>query len=127
MPMESNPEVINQFVQKLGLKIEQYSFQEMLSTEEWALDMIAQPVLGILFLYEVTPVQTEHANQQEVTLNEQQVPQDLFFMKQYAQNACGTIGLFHIILNALTKYPDIIQENSYLDKFRAETLNKSSE
>lgn len=57
MPLESNPEVINEFIQKMGLKTELFSFTEMLSTEEWALEMIPQPVLGILFLYEVTPVQ----------------------------------------------------------------------
>ncbi len=31
--MESNPEVINTLMNKLGLKTEEFSFQEMLSTE----------------------------------------------------------------------------------------------
>jgi ubiquitin carboxyl-terminal hydrolase L3 len=52
MPLESNPEVINQFIAKMGLKTESFAFTEMLSTEEWALEMIPQPALGILFLYE---------------------------------------------------------------------------
>jgi hypothetical protein len=30
MPLESNPEVINSFIQKMGLKNDQFSFQEML-------------------------------------------------------------------------------------------------
>jgi hypothetical protein len=29
-------------------------------------------------------------------------------MKQCAQNACGTIGLFHIILNALKDNPNLV-------------------
>jgi hypothetical protein len=41
----------------MGLKIEAYAFAEMLSTEEWALEMIPQPVLGVIFLYEDTPAQ----------------------------------------------------------------------
>jgi len=41
----------------MGLKTEQYAFSEMLSTEEWAIEMLPKPVLGILFLYEETPVQ----------------------------------------------------------------------
>jgi ubiquitin carboxyl-terminal hydrolase L3 len=90
----------------------------MLSTEDWALEMIPQPVLGVLFLYEVTPVQSEHSHNQDATLHPEQVPQDIFFMKQYAQNACGTIGLFHIILNALKNHPDIILPESYLEKFK---------
>lgn len=62
--------------------------------------MIPQPVLGIIFLYEVTPVQTNFQNQQEPSLKPEEIPQDIFFMKQYAQNACGTIALFHIAINA---------------------------
>lgn len=31
MPLESNPEVINSFISKMGLKTELFSFQEMLS------------------------------------------------------------------------------------------------
>lgn len=38
-------------------------------------------------------------------------------MKQYAQNACGTIALFHIILNSLKDYPFIVKQDSYLMKF----------
>lgn len=33
LPLESNPEVINTFIKKIGLKTEQYSFQELLSIE----------------------------------------------------------------------------------------------
>ena len=59
-PLESNPEVINEFIQKMGLRTENYAFTEMLSTEEWALEMIPQPAIGILFLYEETPAQKQH-------------------------------------------------------------------
>lgn len=38
-------------------------------------------------------------------------------MKQYAKNACGTIALFHAILNASDKYPDVIKEGSYFKDF----------
>lgn len=47
-------------------------------------------------------------------------------MKQYARNACGTIALFHIILNAKETYPEIITADSYLDKFYATTSNADS-
>lgn len=52
MPLESNPEVINSFISKMGLKTELFVFTELLSTEEWALEMIPKPVIGILLLYE---------------------------------------------------------------------------
>jgi len=38
-------------------------------------------------------------------------------MKQYAKNACGTIALFHVIINAAKKYPHIISDNSYFSQF----------
>ena len=52
MPLESNPEVINSFISKMGLKTELFVFTELLSTEEWALEMIPKPVIGFLLLYE---------------------------------------------------------------------------
>lgn len=44
-------------------------------------------------------------------------------MKQYAKNACGTIALFHIILNAADKYPTILTQGSYLDTFKNNSIN----
>lgn len=37
LPLESNPEIVNPFINKMGLKTDLYSFQEMLSIEDWAL------------------------------------------------------------------------------------------
>ena len=48
-------------------------------------------------------------------------------MKQKAINACGTIGLFHIILNAKEKYPNIIKTDSFLDKFNQQSTGKDCE
>lgn len=86
--------------------------------------MLPQPALGIVFLFEQTPVQTNHKKEQEESLNPENVPKDIFFMKQFAHNACGTIALFHIIINALSNYPNIVEANSYLAKFKEESSNK---
>ena len=48
-------------------------------------------------------------------------------MKQYAQNACGTIALFHVLINKMKEYHDIIEPDSYLTKFSTSTTNKSPE
>lgn len=71
--------------------------------------MIPQPVLGIVMLYQVTPPQTAFKKQEAESLDPSVVPEKMFYMKQYAQNACGTIALFHVILNALREYPDIVE------------------
>jgi hypothetical protein len=39
-------------------------------------------------------------------------------MKQYAHNACGTIALFHVILNAVDEHPDIVKAGSKLAEFK---------
>ncbi len=36
LPIESNPTIINDYIQKLGFDTFYYSFQDLLSIEEWA-------------------------------------------------------------------------------------------
>lgn len=81
--------------------------------------MIPQPVLGILFLYEETPAQQAHKEAESHHLKPEETPSNVFFMRQYARNACGTIALFHIVINAASDHPDLIVPGSYLDNFQA--------
>ena len=127
MPLESNPEVINPFIAKMGLKTENYCFQEMLGLEDWAMEMIPQPVLGVMFLYQCTPVQVAFKNTQADQLDPTAVPNEIFYMKQFAQNACGTIALFHIILNSMPNHADMVTPNSYLTKFLSEAQTQAPE
>lgn len=127
MQLESNPEVINSYIAKLGLQTNAYSFQELLSLEEWAFEMIPKPVLGIMMLYEESPAQTQFKTAEEATLKPEEVPANVFYMKQHAINACGSIALFHIIMNAKEKYPAIVTPGSFLDKFSEQALGKDSE
>jgi ubiquitin carboxyl-terminal hydrolase L3 len=46
-------------------------------------------------------------------------------MKQYAKNACGTIALFHVIMNNLYDYPDLVKEETYLTKFSEENFGRT--
>ena len=111
----------------MGMNTEKFLFQEMISTDDWALDMINKPALGILFLYQCTPVQTDAKELQAPNLKPEDIPSNVFYMKQYAQNACGTIGLFHIVLNALESQPDLVAADSFLSKFRGNAQNGSAE
>jgi ubiquitin carboxyl-terminal hydrolase L3 len=124
MPLESNPEVINPFISKMGLKTHEFSFQEMMSIEEWALQMLPSPVLGIMLCYEMSPAQLAFKNEQADGLNPEAVPKDIFYMKQFAHNACGTIALFHIILNNMGKHPGMVTADSYIEKFKNSGLDK---
>lgn len=67
--------------------------------------MIPKPILGIMMLYEESPAQNEFKNKEADTLKPEEIPSNVFYMKQHAVNACGTIALFHITINAIDKHP----------------------
>ena len=46
-------------------------------------------------------------------------------MFQYANNACGTVGILHSILNIIEKHPDLVKADSFLHKFFLETKDKT--
>lgn len=54
-PLESNPAVMNTYVQQMGFPTHDFSFCDVLSTEEWALGMVPTPVLGVLMLFPIKP------------------------------------------------------------------------
>ena len=51
LALESNPEVMNDYVKKLGFNIEEFNFCDLYSTEDWAKEMIKKPVLGMILIY----------------------------------------------------------------------------
>ena len=51
MPLESNPDVLNKLIAKLGFDTSKYAYMDVFSTEEWAADMIPSPCKSVLFLY----------------------------------------------------------------------------
>lgn len=101
-----------------------YCFQELFSTEDWALDMIPRPVLAVVVVYPMTvSILTKQINAIEALIKEGKHKNEdkLYFMKQFAENACGTIGLLHSVYNSQHKDPDLILKGSFLEKFYAET------
>ena len=117
-PLESNPALINSYVRKLGYDTSLYEFVDVFSTEDWALDMIAQPVAAVLLLYPLTPKQLENTPQQDQSKGADLPPRDnVWFIKQRIGNACGTIGLLHSILNLPEPLRQMIQQDSWLEAF----------
>jgi ubiquitin carboxyl-terminal hydrolase L3 len=100
-PLESNPAVMNTYVEKLGFPTSAFSFCDVLSTEEWALDMVPKPVVGVLMLFPIKPHTEAFAKEeaQRIEANGQVVSSNVYYMKQTVGNACGTVGLLHAIGN----------------------------
>lgn len=128
-PLESNSELITKYLASIGMDTTEFEFQDLLSYEEWAQQMIKQPVLGLLFIYEITDKQEQYRKQEaeRIAKEGQHVSQGVFFMKQFAENACGTIGVFHLLGNLPVEYRKLIKDDSMLAKFYNKAKGKSAE
>ena len=63
IPLESNPEVFTKYAHELGLP-EQFGFVDVFSLDEEMWAFIPQPVLSIIFLYEIKDLQKEAIEKQ---------------------------------------------------------------
>lgn len=131
-PLESNPALMNQYISTMGWDVDQYHILDVFSTEDWALEMIPQPVAAVLLLYPLTPVQLQHEKEEKLSLASNPVASsnDIWFIKQRIGNACGTIGLLHAMLNIPNEIQysllqPLIRTESWLKSF-ADATNASS-
>ena len=86
--LESNPDVITQYAKKLGLDTSKIQFCDILSTEDWALEMVPKPVHAVLLVYPIKPA-TDFRNFEQfekITVSGQQLSPDTYFMKQTVPN-----------------------------------------
>jgi ubiquitin carboxyl-terminal hydrolase L3 len=106
--------LINAYIQKLGFDTSIYEFVDVFSTEDWALEMIPQPVAAVLMLYPLTEKQTSNTQDDIVATSEME--DKVWFTKQRIGNACGTIGLLHSLLNAPEPLR-VFQKDSWLENY----------
>ncbi|KAL5723971.1 ubiquitinyl hydrolase 1 [Ranunculus cassubicifolius] len=114
LPLEANPDIMNQFLWGLGLPEDEAEFCDVYGLDEELLEMVPQPVLAVLFLYPIT-AETEAERMLEKESARQETSEKVYFLKQTVGNACGTIGLLHAIGNVSSDIK--LVEGSYLDKF----------
>jgi len=119
-PLESNPNLLNKYILKLGFDTSFFKFYDVYSTEDWALEMIPQPVIAVVMLYPLTKVQEEYRVKENSSLEKQneKYASGVWHVKQRIGNACGTIGVLH----ALANIPDstkvaAITSGSWLDQY----------
>ena len=99
-PLESNPQVLNSYISKLGFDTSLYQFTDIFSTEEWALAMIPPGAVAVVFLFPVTPAQEEfRAKEKDEAPIPGNVDDSVWYIKQRIGNACGTIGILHALAN----------------------------
>jgi len=99
-PLESNPAVLNTYAGQLGFDTSLYQFVDVFSTEDWALAMIPPGAIAVVFLYPITPVQEEHrAKERDEIMQQNNVDDSVWHIKQRIGNVCGTIGILHALAN----------------------------
>ena len=123
--LESNPEVMGAYAQRMGLDNSVVSFHDVLGVEDWALDMVPKPVYAVLLLFPIKQ-NTEtfrHEENARILADGQEVSPNVYYMQQTVGNACGTVGILHAIGNA--RHQLKLTSNSYLEKFYGRTCRMS--
>jgi len=65
LALESNPEVVNNYISEIGFDTTKFLFYDILGTEEWAQDMIPKPVLAVMFLFPIKEASEAFKNAEE--------------------------------------------------------------
>lgn len=103
IPLESNPEVFNNYLTDSGIGTRSASFVDVFGVAPELLDMIPRPVLAFLVVFPVNEAtESLSAAQYQRGVTECptfQVDSRIFFKKQTIPNACGTVALLHAVLN----------------------------
>jgi len=113
-PLESNPDVLNKYIYKLGVS-DKWAITDVFGLEPEMLDWIPQPIKAIILLFPITETMEKHrAEENEIMASKpQEHPKDLFYMRQITHNACGTVALIHSVANN----PDIELSDGVLKEF----------
>ncbi|KAE9613777.1 hypothetical protein Lal_00015980 [Lupinus albus] len=119
LPLEANPDVMNQFLWGLGLPQDEAECYDVYGLDEELLEMVPKPVLAVLFLYPIT-TKTEEERLQQQNENKEHSSK-VYFLKQTVGNACGTIGLLHALGNITSEVK--LVEDSFFDKFFKSTAS----
>lgn len=107
--LESEPAFFNTILRDLGVR--NVKVQELFTMDQDSLDAVSKPVFGLVFLFQYDPA---HQNEEQVHDSEAQI----WFANQTTNNACATVALLNIIMNA----PDI-ELGQQLTDFKDATKN----
>ena len=103
LPLESNPDVLNPFVKRLGLP-DAFGFTDVFGLDEELLAMVPQPCLAVCLLYPSGKISAPRREAQRAAADAQpSPPPGLFYTMQHdgIGNACGTIACMHACGNAV--------------------------
>ncbi|KAG8197055.1 hypothetical protein JTE90_004324 [Oedothorax gibbosus] len=101
LPLESNPDVMNKFLEHLGVP-PSWGISDIISLDDELLSMVPTPVLAVLLLFPISEKYNDYCNEQEAIAKsgDQNTDPSLYYMYQTIRNACGTVALIHAVANS---------------------------
>lgn len=122
-PLESNPDVMNEYIHKLGVS-NQWGFSDLWGLDDEALMFVRQPCLALLLLFPITENSENYSKDENERIKKegQTISKNIYFSNQTIPNACGTMAILHALLNN-TELVDI--GDGTLKKIYEETKNLS--
>lgn len=125
IPLESNPEVMTKFLHTVGVP-DSWSIVDVYGLDPDLLIMVPKPVLAVILLYPLSaegqPFDKTEDKDTKTAEDETSPPGSVYHIKQYIENACGTIALIHAIAN---NRETINLKDGFLKKFLDETKDLS--
>lgn len=119
LPLESNPDVLNPFVHRLGLPAD-WGFCDMFGLDPDLLAMVPQPCAAVCLLFPSEKISKPRREEFAAkAAGQPPVPGDLFFCQQVdgIGNACGTIACMHAVANAAASGNFALDPECTLAKF----------
>uniref|UniRef100_A0A1B6LCB9 Ubiquitin carboxyl-terminal hydrolase n=1 Tax=Graphocephala atropunctata TaxID=36148 RepID=A0A1B6LCB9_9HEMI len=104
IPLESNPDVINKFLKNMGVP-EKWQVTDVYGLDEDMLAIVPRPVLSLMLLFPTSQNYEDHCVNENANIEEkgQKKSSNIYYMKQYLHNACGTVAVIHSVANNLSK------------------------
>ncbi|RZF32430.1 hypothetical protein LSTR_LSTR001894 [Laodelphax striatellus] len=117
---------MNKFLTNLGMSTEKWQISDVYGLDPDVLAIVPRPVLALIMLFPCSDKYEEYKNvqEEEITKKGQTVPSNLYFVKQYVHNACGTIALIHSVANNLDR---IKLGDGHLKQFLDDSIAKTPE
>lgn len=99
-PLESNPEILNGFMERVGV-VAGWSFVDVWSVQPEMLSMVPQPAMAVCLLFPSKPVRKARREALDARQSSTEAPPATFYLVQHKEfgNACGTIAAVHAVGN----------------------------
>uniref|UniRef100_A0A1D1Y734 Ubiquitin carboxyl-terminal hydrolase n=1 Tax=Anthurium amnicola TaxID=1678845 RepID=A0A1D1Y734_9ARAE len=125
LPLESNPQVMNNYVHKLGVS-QAWAYTDVWGLDDELLSMIPKPVKAVVLLFPVTENYEKDSKEEIKQIQEkgQEISSNVVFYRQTIPNACGTIGLLHTLAS---NTEEISVEDGPLKRLLDKTKNLTPE